>query len=41
TPVCQKSWFTIYTIRKTKWDAIRTHYLKNDISPIVYSLKEH
>ena len=38
-PVCQKAWFTIYTIGKTKWDAIKAHYLKNDISPIVHGLR--
>ncbi|CAG8455615.1 9646_t:CDS:2, partial [Cetraspora pellucida] len=38
--VCQKAWLTIYAIGKSKWKAIRTHYSKNDISPIVHSLKE-
>ncbi|CAG8666763.1 2908_t:CDS:2 [Gigaspora rosea] len=38
-PICQKSWFIIYAIEKTKREAIRTHYSKNDISPIVHGLK--
>ncbi|CAG8490029.1 14403_t:CDS:2, partial [Cetraspora pellucida] len=38
--VCQKAWLTIYAIGKSKWEAIQTHYSKNDINPIVHSLKE-
>lgn len=37
--VCQNSWLTIYAIGKSKWEAIRTHYSKNNISPIVHGLK--
>ncbi|CAG8453679.1 11771_t:CDS:1 [Gigaspora rosea] len=37
--ICQKSWYTIYAIGKSKWESVRTHYLKNDISPIVHGLK--
>ncbi|CAG8782112.1 7703_t:CDS:2 [Gigaspora margarita] len=39
--ICQKSWYTIYAIGKSKWEAVRAHYLKNNISPIVHGLKGH
>ncbi|RIB20698.1 hypothetical protein C2G38_2178638 [Gigaspora rosea] len=48
TACCPKNWILeasfaktlgLLAIRKSKWEAIRTHYSKNNISPIVDSLK--